>query len=98
MKRIKSPWYEIVWICVGTAALIGVLATGMFDMRESIGFVLMWAVLVGINVYSMVLYFRSPRRTVSAAASTGPTMPGLNSPCPCGSGKKYKRCCGAKSE
>jgi len=23
--------------------------------------------------------------------------PGRNSPCPCGSGKKYKRCCGAKA-
>ncbi|BFM14620.1 YchJ family protein [Maricurvus nonylphenolicus] len=22
-------------------------------------------------------------------------VPGRNSPCPCGSGKKYKRCCGA---
>ena len=22
--------------------------------------------------------------------------PGRNDPCPCGSGKKYKRCCGAK--
>ncbi|MDA8219887.1 MAG: SEC-C metal-binding domain-containing protein [Dehalococcoidales bacterium] len=24
----------------------------------------------------------------------GPTRPGRNDPCPCGSGKKYKRCCG----
>ena len=24
--------------------------------------------------------------------------PGRNSPCPCGSGKKYKRCCGASGE
>jgi hypothetical protein len=23
------------------------------------------------------------------------TNPGRNDPCPCGSGKKYKRCCGA---
>ncbi|MBU0492709.1 MAG: SEC-C domain-containing protein [Chloroflexi bacterium] len=23
-------------------------------------------------------------------------VPGRNSPCPCGSGKRYKRCCGAK--
>ena len=23
---------------------------------------------------------------------------GRNSPCPCGSGKRYKRCCGAKEE
>jgi SEC-C motif-containing protein len=24
-----------------------------------------------------------------------PNVPSKNSPCPCGSGKKYKRCCGA---
>ncbi|MDY6914411.1 MAG: SEC-C metal-binding domain-containing protein [Planctomycetota bacterium] len=23
-------------------------------------------------------------------------QPGRNDPCPCGSGKKYKKCCGAK--
>lgn len=23
-------------------------------------------------------------------------LPGRNDPCPCGSGKKYKKCCGAK--
>ncbi|HML38896.1 MAG TPA: SEC-C metal-binding domain-containing protein [Bacillota bacterium] len=25
-------------------------------------------------------------------------MPGRNDPCPCGSGKKYKKCCGANAE
>jgi len=27
--------------------------------------------------------------------ATTPSPPGRNTPCPCGSGKKYKRCCGA---
>ena len=27
---------------------------------------------------------------------TQKTAPGRNDPCPCGSGKKYKKCCGAK--
>ena len=26
----------------------------------------------------------------------GERAPGRNDPCPCGSGKKYKKCCGAK--
>jgi uncharacterized protein YecA (UPF0149 family) len=26
----------------------------------------------------------------------GGEQPGRNDPCPCGSGKKYKKCCGAK--
>lgn len=38
-----------------------------------------------------------PLRTASRGGSTGParsTKVGRNEPCPCGSGKKYKRCCG----
>ena len=39
---------------------------------------------------------RKPRfyRKPDAAAARSP---GRNSPCPCGSGKRYKRCCGAKA-
>jgi uncharacterized protein YecA (UPF0149 family) len=29
-----------------------------------------------------------------AARTTGPTKIGRNDPCPCGSGKKYKKCHG----
>jgi len=32
----------------------------------------------------------NPPEPVKASA-----MPGRNDPCPCGSGKKYKKCCGA---
>ena len=31
-----------------------------------------------------------------APAVRAPARPGRNEPCPCGSGKKYKRCCGAE--
>ena len=33
----------------------------------------------------------NPPKPVKAIA-----MPGRNEPCPCGSGKKYKKCCGAR--
>jgi SEC-C motif-containing protein len=33
-------------------------------------------------------------RSGTPAARTA-EQPGRNAPCPCGSGKKYKRCCGA---
>ena len=33
-----------------------------------------------------------PRR---ARPEPAPPKPGRNDPCPCGSGKKYKKCCGA---
>ncbi|WP_322516669.1 UPF0149 family protein [Rhodopseudomonas palustris] len=43
-----------------------------------------------------------PRRSIEWGPPTPPALPaktqrkvGRNEPCPCGSGKKYKRCCGA---
>ncbi len=62
MKRIKSPWYEIIWMSVWSAALAAIIGTGMFDARETVGLILVWAVLVGMNVYSLVLFFRSNRK------------------------------------
>ena len=41
-----------------------------------------------------VLANRQGGRRATAVASGGPKV-GRNDPCPCGSGKKYKRCCGA---
>ena len=38
---------------------------------------------------------RSKRRSATRLPATATSMkPGRNDPCPCGSGKKYKRCCG----
>ena len=36
----------------------------------------------------------APRSPTRSAASSRPTQPGRNDPCPCGSGAKYKKCCG----
>ena len=36
-----------------------------------------------------------PRQTITRIRNTGPKV-GRNDPCPCGSGKKYKKCCGVK--
>jgi uncharacterized protein len=37
------------------------------------------------------------RATAPATIRRGP-VPGRNDPCPCGSGRKYKRCCGANDK
>lgn len=37
-------------------------------------------------------YYRDGR---VQAVSSGPSRPGRNEPCACGSGRKYKKCCGA---
>jgi uncharacterized protein len=44
-------------------------------------------------------YFREPKRrrdriSVAPGPRRNPSKTGRNEPCPCGSGKKYKRCCG----
>jgi uncharacterized protein YecA (UPF0149 family) len=36
------------------------------------------------------------KETEKVKPLAGADQPGRNDPCPCGSGKKYKKCCGAK--
>lgn len=97
MKKIKSPWYGVLWIGIWTAALVWFLASGMFDLRESIGLVIVWLTLVGITVWLIGKELRVQRKARAAArAKPKPKPPALNAACPCGSGKKFKRCCGAE--
>jgi preprotein translocase subunit SecA len=42
-------------------------------------------------VHAVASRIQSPRRPTLAAIRPDP---GRNDPCPCGSGKKYKKCCG----
>jgi TRAP-type C4-dicarboxylate transport system permease large subunit len=87
MKKIKSPWYELIWILVWTAALLWFVTSGIFESRELIGLLLVWAVLVAVCVYSIVRHYRSRARAVAASRSKVSAPPALNAPCPCGSGK-----------
>ena len=45
---------------------------------------------------------KMPTKKVTRAAGPAPirkaSSPGENAPCPCGSGKKYKKCCGLRDE
>lgn len=95
MKKIKSPWYGIAWIVIWTIALALLLKFGDFNQRESVGLVLVWAVLVGITVYMLVQHLRMAHKEQGIVPRPSPKAPALNAPCPCGSGMKYKRCCGA---
>jgi len=94
MKKIKGPWYSLVWIVVWTAALIWFLASGSFDRRESVGLIIAWLVMVGVSGYYLVQYLRVSRRLQKQRPASKPAEPPRNALCPCGSGKKYKRCCG----
>ena len=42
-------------------------------------------------------FYRKPDAAAARSQSVSAYTPGRNSPCPCGSGKRYKRCCGAKA-
>jgi len=94
MKKIKNPWYCALWIIVWTASVIWLVNSGHFNREECIGLVLAWLVMVGVLGYCFVqsLWFKP------ADAGTGSDHPSTptarNAACPCGSGKKYKRCCG----
>jgi preprotein translocase subunit SecA len=45
--------------------------------------------------YSAPTLDSAERRTSTSAQASSSNEPGRNAPCPCGSGKKYKRCHGA---
>jgi hypothetical protein len=94
MKKIKSPWYALIWIVVWTAALVWFLLSGMFDQRESVALVLVWFVMVGITAYFLIGHLKRDMRVPRSVPAPGPALPSLNAACPCGSGIKYKRCCG----
>lgn len=94
MKKIKSPWYAIVWIGIWTIALVWFLVSGHFNERESAGLVLAWIVLVGSTVYMLIRHGWQSVRQEALRTPQAETRPSLNGPCPCGSGRKYKRCCG----
>jgi TRAP-type C4-dicarboxylate transport system permease large subunit len=63
MKKIKSPWYGVVWIIIWTVALVWFLSSGMFNFRESVGLGLVWSILVGVTVYLIVQNLRLRSRS-----------------------------------
>ncbi len=96
MKKIKNPWYGVIWMVIWSAALIWFLKSGMFNQRESIGLILVWAVMVGTTGFLLVQHLRRSMKPTGEMVKSPDVPPSLNGPCPCGSGKKYKRCCAVK--
>ncbi|MCX5873709.1 MAG: hypothetical protein NTY51_10840 [Deltaproteobacteria bacterium] len=62
MKKIKSPYYGILWILIWTAAIIWFMWIDMFNQRELIGLALVWLILVGVTTYYVVLNFKMRRK------------------------------------
>lgn len=98
MKKFRqSPWYGVTWIGIWTVALGWFVVSGMFDAREIAGFGFVWLVMVGMTVYLLWKRRQIGRSAAPRNLPSAPATPALNAPCPCGSGKKYKRCCGAQA-
>ncbi len=50
--------------------------------------------LIPSCIFKIDAYWKAHRRPGATSELRG-RKPGRNDPCPCGSGRKYKRCCGA---
>lgn len=73
-------------------------AVEMVSLAEKCG----WKIIVGIEPdepedlteWERLMNEQTPAFKVSSLPGRPTTKVGRNEPCPCGSGKKYKKCCG----
>jgi uncharacterized protein len=95
----KDAWHPLFHSDEGAALLAPILAfihdpddevaaEGSADERAAVRAAA--ADLIPPSVHAIDAYWKARRRTPHRAPKTG-----RNDPCPCGSGRKYKRCCGA---
>jgi uncharacterized protein len=81
--RVREPSgsHNISWLCNGWQQLIRHCRYNLQDMAENI----------------RESQIRANQRLLRSKSSLGKigSSTGRNQPCPCGSGKKYKKCCGA---
>ncbi len=49
--------------------------------------------MLGPAVYAVDLYWKEHGRRSKSPSALALRKIGRNAPCPCGSGKKYKKCC-----
>jgi len=111
MKMRREEWADLLENDVDAGLLVPVLALAhehdpdpdMRPYKEPMDAQRREQLVVGIaaSVPRIYRYFASDRRSATRAsreATThrrdGPKV-GRNDPCPCGSGKKFKKCCGA---
>jgi uncharacterized protein len=105
--RQKSCWHsdcddcEFGWICRGDC-LKHRLCTGGGDPRRLSDLCPGWKLFYSHTMKrfeSLAEEVRAERRRAAMMQrlSMGQPMPGRNDPCPCGSGRKFKKCCGRRT-
>ena len=95
----KDAWHPLFHSDEGTALLAPILAfvhdpeddAAPEDAEDELTAVLTVAAdLIPQSVHAIDAFWKARRHSPRRATKTG-----RNDPCPCGSGRKYKRCCGA---
>jgi uncharacterized protein len=86
MKQLESCLYPIRYFCSdeGFDALESMPEAEILRLQESIG----------PKVETLYRHFFKPVKTPGTTFVHITPKVGRNAPCPCGSGKKYKKCCG----
>ncbi len=64
MKKIKSPYYGLLWILIWTAGIIWFIWTDIFSQRELTGLILVWLILVGVTLYLIWMNFKAKRKKI----------------------------------
>jgi len=62
MKKIKSPYYGLLWILIWTVGIIWFIWTDIFSQRELTGLILVWLILVGVTSYFIWMNFKAKRK------------------------------------
>jgi hypothetical protein len=93
LERSPNSGNTMTWFMAMTPWLARAAPEDLFFPRETLRALhIPWKPEVTLNVLRAMRDHMGPRRD---SVPQGPTRKG---PCPCGSGKKYKRCCGTESE
>ncbi len=86
MKQLEICLYPIRHFCTddGFEALASMSDTEIYQLQSSIQ----------PNVKALYKHFYKPTKRADTTFVHATPKVGRNEPCPCGSGKKYKKCCG----
>lgn len=93
-KKIKGPWYALLWIGIWSVSGLFFWFGPLFQWKEKVGLVIVCAILIAVTLFLLAKHYYEQRKKPQPVKAIR-MKPSLNAPCPCGSGKKYKRCCGA---
>jgi uncharacterized protein len=88
-RRADQIVMPILALCSHTPKEVQIQLTA--EMREGI------LAQLPATVQMIAAYWRAPNLGFTRCEPLRSTKVGRNDPCPCGSGKKFKKCCGSRT-